>query len=385
MYVFSGVIGVETCQDIIDKRGLILLLFSELSATSFYRIALGIGSTNISEMSNRERKSMSNETTFHDTSDIQKLREICDSLSEELATDLQSEKLMGKQITLKVKTHKFSIRTRVSNLMRPTNSENVIKETAGKILIHFIDTSEDKPLTLRLLGVRMSELVDESQQQETNDQSTLDSFFKSSEPVSGLQTYKCPICENDVQARNETAFNSKHFEKCLASSESSENFLAVAGSSSNNTSSISSRDVTVLSTGNEPEKSVTFKNISNEHTTNLADEKQNKCAQNSSCASTSDQGAFEAVEVTFCPICESKISEEINLHLDLCLNRSVVEKLVSDTSDNDKKEDNNCGNINGKKRKSNHCDRSSSSDALVNGKKPKTHNHKSIKSYFTQY
>lgn len=154
-----SVLGVQNCEDIIKNRGLIYLLFSEHSAASFFRIALGIGSTNISEMNNNKRKSMSTETTFRDTSDLQKLREICDNLSSELSSDLQAENLTGRQVTVKIKTHKFDIKTKVSNLLQPTSDANLIKQTATKILNYFIDTSDDKPLTLRLLGIRISELL----------------------------------------------------------------------------------------------------------------------------------------------------------------------------------------------------------------------------------
>ena len=88
-----SVTGVDTCQNILERRGLIFLLFSENSAQFFFSLALGLGSTNLSEMTNRERKSMSTETTFRDTSDVQKLREICDNLSNELACDLQASGL----------------------------------------------------------------------------------------------------------------------------------------------------------------------------------------------------------------------------------------------------------------------------------------------------
>ena len=61
--------------------------------------------------------------------------------------------------------------------------------------------------------------LDETQVQcsTSEDQSTIESFFNES---TILKSYKCPICETNVQARNETAFNSKHFENCLVSSES---------------------------------------------------------------------------------------------------------------------------------------------------------------------
>merc|ERR1712012_764890 len=41
------VVGIKTCQDILDNRGSILLLFSEQTAAGFFRVALGLGCTDV--------------------------------------------------------------------------------------------------------------------------------------------------------------------------------------------------------------------------------------------------------------------------------------------------------------------------------------------------
>ena len=112
------------------------------------------------------RKSMSTETTFKETNDPNRLRELCTELCRELASDLQQESLVGKQVTVKIKTHLFAIKTKVQNLLKSTSDSQVIAQTALNILQTLMTDScktdkQNEPLKLRLLGVRMSELSEE--------------------------------------------------------------------------------------------------------------------------------------------------------------------------------------------------------------------------------
>ena len=76
-------------------------------------LRLGIGHTTLEGWNSRDRKSLSNETTFRDTSDNDELHEICTRLSQDLAEDLERESLTGRAVTLKIKTDKFKIKTRL--------------------------------------------------------------------------------------------------------------------------------------------------------------------------------------------------------------------------------------------------------------------------------
>ena len=107
-----GAVGVRTCGDLFERRGRLKLLFSEISFNSFLRISLGIGSTRLSLGSERERKSLSTETTFRDTSSTAELAEKCSALSADLAEDLKKRGLQGKAVTLKIKTHRFQTKTK---------------------------------------------------------------------------------------------------------------------------------------------------------------------------------------------------------------------------------------------------------------------------------
>eukprot|EP00095_Tigriopus_kingsejongensis_P007038 maker-scaffold1013_size70870-snap-gene-0.18 protein:Tk07038 transcript:maker-scaffold1013_size70870-snap-gene-0.18-mRNA-1 annotation:"dna polymerase kappa" len=185
-------IGVNTCRDLYERRALLKLLFSDISFQSFMRIALGLGSNHPSDWNEQGRKSMSTETTFRDTSSVEVLHGICTTICQELAQDLQKHSLQGRSVTLKIKTHKFQIKTKVRHLPEPTSQANLIEKAAQKILKQFEDNAEEKPLTLRLMGVRMSGWDGNSGQQ------SISSFLNAKRDSS--KSFECPICLKDIQA-----------------------------------------------------------------------------------------------------------------------------------------------------------------------------------------
>jgi len=115
---------VNTCGDMYEKRGLIKLLFSELSTEWFLSVALGITSNNNSDADEGEilftgihyrllicidstidhdRKSISVERTFKPSKEIPFLLQIIQELCEELIESLPSYRVAGgKSVTLKV-------------------------------------------------------------------------------------------------------------------------------------------------------------------------------------------------------------------------------------------------------------------------------------------
>ena len=77
-------------------------------------------------------------------------------LCKDLASDCISKAILGHAVTVKIKSHDFKIKTKVTQLCDYSNDEEVIHATAKRILLNMIDTSEDQPLALRLMGVRLS-------------------------------------------------------------------------------------------------------------------------------------------------------------------------------------------------------------------------------------
>ena len=376
-----------------DRRGSILLLFTEQTALQFFRVALGIGCTEIAEMSNRQRKSMSTETTFKDCRDPAKLREICNDLCLELAKDLQGENLKGSQVTLKIKTDTFDVKTKVSNLNQATSDASVIYETAVSILRKYMEEcKKDKPLTLRLLGVRVSELVDASMTPaKTNDQTSIKSYMnpRHSRSVNlELESIECPLCGVVVEVRNEAAFNTSHFEKCCAKSFEDQpggSGSLGGGRESSMLSSCKTRDSESCEFGQFPSATTALQELTRESDSKLKkvffNNPRGKDINNiENTTTTDDLGNCSNSEVT-CPICQCKLQASscdfINTHIDLCLNKQTIGQIVRSSSGVVNQEVSDSA-VNAKKRKL------SPIPVIVNSKKPnKKVASTSIKSYFT--
>uniref|UniRef100_J3LQT9 DNA polymerase kappa n=1 Tax=Oryza brachyantha TaxID=4533 RepID=J3LQT9_ORYBR len=167
------VLGITTCQEMLQKAAFLCALFSESSADFFISVGLGLGGTETPEQ--RLRKSISCERTFRETDDRSLLFEKLDNLAENLADDMQKECLKGKTITLKLKTAAFEVRTRAITAQNYINSKEDILIYARKLL------KAELPLSLRLMGLRMSHLHDEKDDSSTQTQKTLDRFFRTAD------------------------------------------------------------------------------------------------------------------------------------------------------------------------------------------------------------
>ena len=185
-------IGVKTCGDIYRKRAEIKLLFSELSFEFYMSVSQGLGATALEAPEERERKSMSCETTFRDTSDREALLATCRDLCRDLAKDLADKGIVGSAVTVKIKSHDFKLKTKVSQLCSASASELAIFESARRTLVQLLDASAEQPLALRLMGVRMSELRDRAELRGAR-QTSLLSFMGAKEGEKEAK-FTCPVC-----------------------------------------------------------------------------------------------------------------------------------------------------------------------------------------------
>ena len=101
-------------------------------------------------------KSESRETTFKATNDVNvfldNLKELCANLSQKLVRDESS----GRTVTLKIKHEDFKTNVKSKTLTRYINDETTIFEIGRQLLLTAISESSNNQLTLRLIGIRMS-------------------------------------------------------------------------------------------------------------------------------------------------------------------------------------------------------------------------------------
>lgn len=180
--------------------------------------------------SERERKSVSCETTFRSTSDREELCDIIRQLSTDLAQDLERLGLTGRSVTLKYKTDKFDVKTRITQLTDYSADGAVIAKSATSLL--------PGGLLLRLLGVRMSQLTSSTGTGNNNScrkQRTVSELLLAAEcraskkrklddqvstsctepdPTTTSLLFTCPVCHSWRTSDGEVALNS-HIDECL--------------------------------------------------------------------------------------------------------------------------------------------------------------------------
>ncbi|CAM6092197.1 unnamed protein product [Calypogeia fissa] len=174
--ILKEVLGVSICGDLLKKRSHISALFSQISTDFFLAVGLGIGG---SETPQKEpRKSLSNERTFAAISEEHQLFQKLEELVELLADDMQKEDLQGRTLTLKLKETGFEVRSRAVTLPSFISTKSEIWDHASKLL------KGELPLSLRLMGLRMSNFKDETS---NPTQRTLTSFITRSGSAKGDQ------------------------------------------------------------------------------------------------------------------------------------------------------------------------------------------------------
>ena len=157
--ILTSVLKVNTCSELHDRRDLMQLLFTQTACRNYLEISLGLGSTVVDV--DRERKSMSTETTFKEINKPEEHFAKCHVLCQELSDSLKAHALTARKIGIKLKTINFEVKTRVSTASLPVRETEEIFSHAKKLLVNEIRSCSPEPLRLRLMGVRAAELSEE--------------------------------------------------------------------------------------------------------------------------------------------------------------------------------------------------------------------------------
>ena len=156
--------GVLTIGDLARSDVQALIARFGRSGIRLHRLARGIDDE---EVQAREGcKSVSRETTFdEDTADPDLLSATIADLADEVAGALAADGLRCRTVTVKVRYRGFETHTRSLTLDRFTADPEVIRRTAGDLLLPFLNGTE-----VRLLGVRLSGFEDSRTRQTSIDE-----------------------------------------------------------------------------------------------------------------------------------------------------------------------------------------------------------------------
>ncbi|CAI2726136.1 unnamed protein product [Schistosoma spindalis] len=361
--------GIKTCADLIDKRGLLWHVSTKISMVYYMRIALGHSDdrwlinvkNHFDEKSNKpfgfidndaensvpsaqgqvelNRKSMSVERTFSDTSDENELMHRCEQLAQMLSTDLKEEHVKGQLITLKMKLDTFEIRTRSQLLPDYTNHTEIINSFGRELLREEMvgfksNTTANKPLTLRLMGLRMSNLLPVEMCPQIRQRSVEEAFMFAM-TSNNTSPEKNPSTISKTLLHTETSIKSLNTISSPKSVESTKNKLKKLTKSSQkndkkktigcNSSSLITQwtkpsPLSRVNDASSPSSSISL-NLSLEPSlSSLA----------SASSSNNNTGNFFT-----CPVCERDFQfsseDKFNYHLDECLNRSTILEVVKET------------------------------------------------------
>jgi len=145
--------GISTGSDLLSKGVDFLQKYYGKRGRYFYHLLRGEYYSPISL--GRGRKSLGAERTFeNDLKDVKIMYHILAAISEKIGFRLQKNMLVGKTVTLKIKSHDFNINTRSQTINQPTNDPLVISKVAEKLLVYPLPPQEP----VRLLGIAVSNL-----------------------------------------------------------------------------------------------------------------------------------------------------------------------------------------------------------------------------------
>lgn len=288
--------NIHKASDLFTNRALLLTLFSELNIYYYFRIYLGIGS---SEMHNDDRmqKSHSREITVGSVSDFNKMCNLLQKISAHVSDDLKHHSQLCKTVTLKLKKISFEVFIKSHTLNLFTDDKQIIFNVGKQLLSQEVAKSPNTEY--RLIGLKVSNLKEYDDLNE-NIQLTLSQFFKP----------KSSINNNQSEMNSELTDN----ETMISDDEDIDIFLSTSGD--------------ISKTENQ--------NVNECDTINDILENFDETIVNNTVSNGTELSEWQFLK---CPICQTNTlfnnNEEMNRHIDICLNRNVCIELTKITNIDD--------------------------------------------------
>lgn len=148
-------LGIKTCGDIFKHRVTLQLMDKQFGLVFLLRTYLGVASNVVQPIQREERKSIGAERTFRALSNKAQILGKLEEVAGELVDDMVRGGWTGKTVTLKYKLDTFQVFTRAKSFDRWVSSKKEDIFAIGKELL-----LPELPLTLRLIGLRVTKLKD---------------------------------------------------------------------------------------------------------------------------------------------------------------------------------------------------------------------------------
>ncbi|NXA08539.1 POLK polymerase, partial [Sapayoa aenigma] len=299
-------LGIVTCSELYQQRALLSLLFSEVSWRNFLDISLGLGSTHLEKI-HTEKRSYLCLRTFNEINTAEDQYSLCRELCRDLAQELQKEGLKGKTVTLKLKNVNFEVKTRASTVLSSVSTEEEIFAVAKDLLGTEIDSVAPQPLRIRLMGVRVSGFL--SEEEKKYHQKSITSFLKSEKEIGFLRLQQEKSNQEYFIKNSEASHRGSFFDQKRAARQL-------------NSESLSQNEAVSKQLFHDRKSSANFV-------------KETK--------KVTDLQSSNVCKSFTCPVCFKEQSssnlEELNRHIDECLNGTLVKNTV-EMSKNDSSREN---------------------------------------------
>ncbi|RDB24727.1 DNA polymerase kappa [Hypsizygus marmoreus] len=147
-------IGIKTCGDIFTHRATIYLMDKQFGRQYLFQTHLGIASNVVQPSAREERKSIGAERTFSPISNTDNILHLLDNIAVELEKDMKETGWAGRTVSLKYKLDTYQVFTRAKSTDRWITQKEDLYAIGKELLL------PEVPLTLRLIGLRVTKLKD---------------------------------------------------------------------------------------------------------------------------------------------------------------------------------------------------------------------------------
>jgi DNA polymerase kappa len=371
--LLQQVCNIHTGLELYEKRGLVQFLFQPATADFLLKSSVGcsgegssfasFGTEQIEETSDHQ-KGISRERSFSPESDWALLNIKLEEISRMLSEDMKRKSVMGHTVTIKVKLATFDPLSRAQSqkqgiyIQNPEEISTVACELLSAVRAQYKrdynqnkSKDRDSRFSVRLLGIRCSNLIEESSYQ-AKQKGKIEKFFTitpSSDNSPKCRTTSCGTnngSEKNCMTEKKDEVNRKLLFNRYAKNQNGKGTIkdnaitiTTTTTASTNTSDTKNAENRVhspinVNTKNKTDVSTTSSTCVTIKTAFAAATATPNAShpQTNHCVNTDDKQEEANEEHVSCPICKrsflAKNNAKFNTHIDACLNGDTVRKAI---------------------------------------------------------